>query len=243
MNDKLTVACVYKQEVESPYTPEYVSKLMSGVRRHLTIPHRRVCLTDVPVSQPMFEPELFEQRSLRRNYRAWWSKLNLFELPGPVLFFDLDTVIVGSLDSLARAVIENDGLTVLRGFYRPFAVNSGVMGWNALNAGSCILAAAVEKDIFDPPQYSRDARRPRMITHSGRHKGDQDWLDAIIRTNDIVFRFAQKIAPGSICSYKVDIRDQQRNAPPNGTSVVCFHGRPRPHMVANLPWMQEHWKV
>lgn len=88
------------------YGPEYVNRLYAMVTRHTTPPFRFYCLTDAPndirpevTCLPL--PEL--GCDLPRNTFGIWGKSRLWhrELPGvsgPVLFMDLDVVVVGSLD-------------------------------------------------------------------------------------------------------------------------------------------------
>jgi hypothetical protein len=89
------------------YGPEYVNRLYAGVRRHLSLPFRFVCLTDDardlhPLVQALPLPEVVVKA---RNGDLRWRKLgvlqeNLFGLTGPALFLDLDTVVVGDLAPL-----------------------------------------------------------------------------------------------------------------------------------------------
>ncbi|NBY42387.1 MAG: glycosyltransferase, partial [Verrucomicrobia bacterium] len=93
------------------YGPEYVNRLHSMVQRHLTIPHRFVCLTD---NREGLHPgiETFPIPSLKLPAGAperGWTKLVSFspdltdkggpELKGEVLFLDIDIVIVGNMNS------------------------------------------------------------------------------------------------------------------------------------------------
>jgi hypothetical protein len=58
---------------------------------------------------------------------GWWAKLELFRLSGPILYFDLDTVITGDLTEIAEYLHQ---FTMLRDFYYPDHPASGVMAWN-----------------------------------------------------------------------------------------------------------------
>ena len=96
----LTVACVFVQG-EYPYTVEYVARLRAAVGRWLTRPFRFVCLTD----QPHLMPDGVEAIPIKKlQGLALWSKLHLFNpkvgLTGRVLYLDLDTLVVNSLDPI-----------------------------------------------------------------------------------------------------------------------------------------------
>ncbi|MBK1880592.1 hypothetical protein [Pelagicoccus mobilis] len=87
------------------YGPEYVNRLKSMVKRHLSYEHRFVCFTDraegidedVEVL-PLPELDLPEGAPERG-----WNKLTMFpeklhDLEGDTLFLDLDVVILDSID-------------------------------------------------------------------------------------------------------------------------------------------------
>ena len=91
----MIVACVLRSG--GIYSPEWVRKLRDGVARQFTVPHRFVCLSDVDVSA------ICERIPLVEDWPGWWSKIELFRsglFDDTVLYFDLDTVPVGSLDAM-----------------------------------------------------------------------------------------------------------------------------------------------
>lgn len=122
----LHVACVRSG---TKYGPEYVEILRDMICRNLEYGTKGSfhCFTDQPE-----KPEgVFVY--LTEGYGGWWDKLGLFK-PGVfpsgrrVWFFDLDTLIVGSLD----AIMAYDGpFAALRDFYRPEGLQSSVMTWRA----------------------------------------------------------------------------------------------------------------
>lgn len=87
------------------FVPEYVNRLASMTRRHISRPYRMICFTEKPEGidasveiQPLpamdIDPSLPERG---------WRKLSIFQkdlagLTGPTLFLDLDVVLLGSLD-------------------------------------------------------------------------------------------------------------------------------------------------
>lgn len=147
---------------------------------------------------------------LRYSFTGWWSKLELFSgsISGDLLYFDLDTVVLGSIDPLLAV----GQTTVLRDFYRKESMGSGLM-----------YIAERDKDRIWRAFLANANEVIR--THRTRTKwGDQGFLQGYIGT-------AQKwqdALPGQVVSYKVDAR---RRLPPSAR-VVCFHGKPRPWDVA-----------
>lgn len=87
------------------YGPEYVNKLHSMVARNTKRPLRFVCITDDATGlnegieiKPMPEfdlPETFRFKGFRRMFLF---KESLYDLTGPVLHFDVDLLITGSVD-------------------------------------------------------------------------------------------------------------------------------------------------
>jgi hypothetical protein len=213
---QLTVACL---KWGTKYAPEYVNRLQDMVRRHLSAPHRFLCFTDDPAGVAC------EVLPIRANLPAWWGKLTLFGHPVPerILYFDLDTVIVGSIDDFARY----DGpFCVIKPFYRDWGFASGVMS----------IAPDFGNDVWE-----KFRRNPRAaIEHCLRHahppwnNGDQRWLELTVPRAD----YWQDLLPGQLVSYKVHCRG---GLPPDAR-VVCFHGKPDPHEVRD-PWVHEHWRV
>ena len=88
----ITIATVLRSGGD--YRPEHVRALADMCGRFAPA-HRFVVLTDQCYA--FAEDEEIEARPLKRDWPGWWAKMELFALPGPVLFFDLDTVIVRSL--------------------------------------------------------------------------------------------------------------------------------------------------
>src|SRR6185437_3375269 len=115
----LTVACVLRSG--GLYDAEWVAKLQRGVARHLTLPYRFVCFSDCPVP--------CERIPLRHDWPGWWSKLEIFSQPieGTTLYFDLDTVVVGSLDRIAAYPHR---FTMCHEYYRQHLLCSTAMAWS-----------------------------------------------------------------------------------------------------------------
>lgn len=236
----LAVACVLKKEEDSPYGVSDVHRLAAAVRRNLSMEHRFICLTDEPSES--FETRLVNGIRPIGQYGlpGWWSKILLFDHEGPLLYFDLDTVIVGNLDKIAETVGASLHLLVLRNFYRP-GVGSGILGW-----GEDISVADISADFCErcmkQPRFISGKPGPSLRVNGKRFRGDQEWLAKYLIRKNAPYEFFQDRST-EICSYKVDIRDKGLSEPPEGISVVCFHGYPRPYQVAEKEeWVKEHWE-
>lgn len=213
----LTVACVLKSG--GIYDATWVARLRDGVKRHLPLGHRFVCLSDVDVP--------CERIPLECDWPGWWAKIELFKLDGPVLYFDLDTAIVGDLSGLARK-ISWPGLYVLRDFYRNQGYGSGVMGWSGVLTKKH-LTRWHEGFVADPERW--------MQLCGGA--GDQNYIE---RQEHQHITSAWQEWPelaGQIVSYKVHCR----NGIPSNARVVCLHGRPKfGDMPVNDP-VRQAWET
>jgi alpha-N-acetylglucosamine transferase len=91
----LIVACVYWEGKNNVYSPKWVDKLRLMVDNNLHIPYKFVCLSNVDVP--------CERIPLERNWKGWWSKIELFK-PGQfedrVLYLDLDVLILDDLQPI-----------------------------------------------------------------------------------------------------------------------------------------------
>lgn len=156
-----------------------------------------VCLSDVLVKGV---PTV----SLVKNFPGWWSKMELFSpiLNDDLLHIDLDTVVLGDL-----AEFNVKRTTLLRDFYRPRLMGSGLM---------------FIKNEDKPRIWQAFNSMPQV--HMSVHKrfpliGDQGFLHGRLSAA----RW-QDILPGKVASFKVHCQQSV----PEGTKVVCFHGQPRP---------------
>lgn len=212
----ITVACV---KWGSMYGPEYVNRLYAMVARNLTdgTKGRFVCFTD---DAEGLWPQV-EIRPLPEGMTGWWNKLYLFA-PGTfedgerVVYFDLDTLIIGPIDD----IMAYDGeFAILRDFYRPQGWGSGVMAWRGgFGAG-----------IWE--SWARSGR-PDMVG------GDQAWIEMCLYGNGALkIDLWQALFPGAFCSYKADCRP----FPPAAARIVCFHGEPKPHDCGRA-WVRDIWQ-
>jgi hypothetical protein len=214
----LTVACVLRSG--GRYDAEWVARLQRGVERHLTLPHRFVALSDVPVP--------CERIPLRHDWPGWWSKLNLFSefRDGPTLYFDLDTVVVGSLDAIAAYPHR---FTMAHEFYRPHLLCSTAMAWNG--DYSFIAHAFADDPSGNINHYDR-----ALPSTFGRI-GDQAWIeDYLDEWPPDTFRdlFGER----SVASWKVHVRD---HGLVGSEAVVAFHGSEKPHQLQHIDWIRDAW--
>lgn len=210
----LTVISVLKSGGD--YDESWVKKLKNGVSRNLKIPHKFKCLSDVDVE---------DRVPLEHEWPGWWSKIELFKpnlIDGPTLYLDLDTVLVSDFSDIAKTT---SSFAMLNNFNNPGMVGSGVMWFK-------------DKEYVPHKVYEKFKKMPecyiqhheRMVNWHTSYIGDQafiwDALDGDIET--IEFK--------GIKSYK---RNCSKLLPAD-SSIVCFHGRPRPSQVSDQ-WVVQNW--
>jgi len=150
---------------------------------------------------------------LRHSLPGWWSKMEMFKLQGPCLYMDLDTMVTGDCGHWLQK-IKDSKFAILRDPYRgkrdPYAMGSGVMYWSG--------------DMSRLWRSYEDAGCPTDIDG-----GDQAFIEQVIGLPDYLQDFTD-----SILSYKADIRDG--NGSLKDTSILYFHGKPRPWDQQDIPW-------
>lgn len=195
-----TVALVYR--TGGDYFPEYVKRIADAARKGGA--RDIVCLSNTHVVQ-----RWCDHIPLATDWPGWWSKLELFRLlSGRVVYFDLDTMIRGSI----RPLLDHDHrFTMLRGFTTGRGA-SGVMAWSG---DWSHLADGFTTDRI--PEYSV----------KGGKWGDQDWINDHLGHEPDYF---QDMFPGMIASRKFSSTRARMSA-----RVVCYSGTPRPHQRGWLP--------
>lgn len=198
----LTVACVYAPG--GGFIADYVHRLQAGVGQFCRRPHRFVCLTNEKI-------EGVECVALRRGWQGYWNKLELFQhrFPGPVAYFDLDTMLCRDISDMMETDYPFASLTH---WQYPDVMASAVMLWDGRLDFSYIPKAY-------NPAINQEYRR------HWRKNGDQ----AFIQERIGAFGDLNELFPGRIVSYKMHVRTAG-TVPPDA-SIVCFHGKPRPHQI------------
>ena len=217
----------------------YVEHLYNMLTRHITPGIRLHVYTEADrfVPQHMIRHNL-EPWHITRPRGAWWYKMQLFNPihhAGPLLYFDLDTVIVSNIDWIWQQPV--DYFWAVHDFkylWRPShtGINSSIMWW-------------------DTQKYQHiwhDFVRQDLQHVMRKYPGDQDYIGAMIGPDS---RFLDQ---HSIVSWRwqcldggYDFRNKRGRTPgsgtvvPNQTSVMVFHGNPKPDMIADLAVLQ-HWR-
>lgn len=195
----LIYACVLKSG--GVYSGAHVEALHSMLQTHASGRYLMVCLNDVwegTEQLPWVSVPL-----LHANWRGWWAKLELFRRDWrkghAVIYFDLDTVIVG--DPIRLLDTPGD-LVAVKDWW-----------WDGINSSAMVI-----RDLDDGLYRKMIAFGLPVEDRALRRLGDQE----------LIRRFYPKCATfphGLIRSYKAD--KLEGRAPPAGTVAVQFHGKPK----------------
>ena len=142
---------------------------------------------------------------LKYNWPGWWSKMELFrpDIKGDILYFDLDTVICNNLQDIYDMCFNNPFPIMIAPFHTD--IGSGVMWLPEKYRG-----VVWNKWIKDPSHWMKNFR------------GDQDFIAPILSPVLLLF---QKLKANSVVSFKLHCKNKE----PKEASVICYHGKPKPH--------------
>jgi hypothetical protein len=208
-----TVACVLRSG--GIYTPEWVRKLHKGLQKHTMLPFRFRCLTDWPDETALPEPWVVP---LAHHWPKWWSKMELFRpgvFEGPVLYLDLDTLVVGDWTDLGA---HRTSFAMISDFYQHDLYESGVMAWEPSPSTAQLYEGFEREAGNNMATYRMDGR---YIRENIRERPER-----LNRTFE-----------GQVVSLKVHARVR----PPHGARLVCAHGKPKFHDPA-AGWAHEEWR-
>jgi len=230
-------ACVIHGQT---YGWEYVERLHSMLTRHITPGIRLHVYTEANRGVPdtMIKHALPDW-PIAGPKKSWWYKLQVFNPEhhqGPLLYFDLDTVIVQNIDWIWQSRLH--WFWTVRDFkylWRPtnYNVNSSIMWFNT------VKFAYVYEDFL----------RSDITRIVRRHHGDQDYINTMITQDQRRFLDTERVK-----SWRWQILDGGYNFGQKGyhnpgagtvltdsTGVLIFHGHPKPSDVQD-PIILAHWQ-
>lgn len=196
----LAIVCILTE----PFGLEDVRHLRDRLRENTTYPYRFYCLTDQEIPEDLCA-------RLPLNGWQWSPKLELFR-PGLipenwVLYLDLDTRILGNIDSLLAPPQDFLGLRPWKGGQRGGEVLclSGMMSWK--NDGTYTFLRE-EFRVEDVPGYPQ---------------GDREYISRRLKAHGKELFFFQDIYAG-LYSW----RSCPNGDVPWDARIVCYHGHPMP---------------
>lgn len=219
--------CCFKWGTKYPAI--YVERLYEMVKRHLSVPFQFHCFTDdaaFPNGIAMPEEKIYIHPLIDTDFKGAWHQATIFKpdigLEGPILYLDLDIVIVDSIDDLVLQWVPRKG---------EFIINKD---WNLAgiyNGSAFMFEAGAWPDAWDALQQIKDNVKNQEL-------GAQRFITDFFRDK------ASFWPEGWIVSYK----KHAVGGYPEGSKIVVFHGEPKPHQAMwgwrnapPEPWIIEHW--
>jgi hypothetical protein len=235
----LHVACLIHGQV---YDWQYVDKLYNSVTRntdHEVVFH---VFTEAHREVPsyMIKHSLDEWAGVSGPRKGWWYKMQIFNPlhhAGPLLYLDLDTVIVGNIDWIPKLSIRYFWASRdFRSLWRPYhrGINSSVMWWDT-QRHHWIWDEFIKRDINHlVKQYA----------------GDQDYVTDLLTDRDLRYFLPQKAVSWrwQCLDGGLDFRTRKYREPNSGTkfdpeaSLLIFHGSPKPHEVQHDQVVHNFWR-
>jgi len=230
-------ACVIHGQA---YSWTYVERLYNMLNRHITPGIRLHVYTELdrPVPAPMIKHVLTDW-GIGGPKQSWWYKMQLFNREhhaGPLLYFDLDTVITNNVDWIWQ--LPTEYFWAVRDFkylWRPTysGLNSSVMWWDT-NKHAHVWNQFTQEDL------------PKIMR---KHHGDQDYISSNIPVNQRRFFELERVKSwrwqcvdgGYDFKKKRHINPNATTCIPQETSVVIFHGQPKPAEIQD-PVIVQYWQ-
>jgi hypothetical protein len=222
------------------YGWEYVDRLYSMLDRHITEEIHLHVYTEAarPVPAPYIKHSL-EEWGISGPKRSWWYKMQLFNphlFSGPLLYFDLDTVVLENIDWIWRLPTRYFwAVQDFKFLWRPAhqGMNSSVMWW-------------------DTRRYEhvwQGFQRERLSEIIKKYPGDQDYINQALNHNDLRFLDPQRIKSwrwqcldgGFNFRKRTYLTPGSGTVVPTDTSVLIFHGKPKPKDLTD-PVILQHWR-
>jgi hypothetical protein len=237
VRDCIDVGCVLHGNA---YDWTYAERLYNMVGRHMPLPVQFHVWTeaDRPVPPHMHKHNLTEWPGLGGPRKSWWYKIQLFNsahFAGDLLYFDLDVVICNDISWVIDS--HTDYFWTLRDFrylQKPThaGMNSSMMWWNTQRF-DWVWNSFVQQG------WSNVSRR---------WPGDQDFLNHTIPLTQKRFfedrrvqswRWALHDGGWDFCNRRPRRPGTGTQIPPE-CSVAIFHGKPKPHQIAD-PAIVANW--
>lgn len=230
-------ACVIHGDA---YTWTYVERLYNMLSRHISSGIRLHVYTeaDRPVPAPMIK-HVLTNWGIGGPKRSWWYKMQLFDsahYAGPLLYFDLDTVIVNNIDWISQLPLRYFWTVQdFKYLWRPAhqGANSSIMWWDTRT--------------FD--SIWRNFSRQDLNALIKKYTGDQDYITEAIDNKQIRFFSTDRIKSwrwqcldgGYNFKQRIYQNPGSGTVLSNDTNVLIFHGKPKPAELLD-PVIVQHWR-
>jgi len=230
-------ACVIHGDA---YSWDYVERLYNMLNRHVSVGIVLHVYTEASRSVPApMVKHVLEDWGIGGHRRGWWYKMQLFNsghYSGPLLYFDLDVVIVNNIDRLWNRPLSSFwSVRDFKYLWRPTScdVNSSIMWWDTAQ--------------FD--WVWKKFQKENMADIIRKYHGDQNYINDLIAPHQRNYFDINHIKSWrwQCLDGGYDFRKKYYLSPgagtqiPHSTTVLVFHGKPKPTDIQD-PVVLQHWK-
>lgn len=237
LDSTIDCACVIHGDA---YDWIYVERLYNMLNRHLSKNIRFHVYTENerPVPNHMIK-HILPSWGIRGTNQGWWYKMCLFDVTvhsGPLLYFDLDIVIVDNIDWIWNLPLTwfwtvRDFKYLWRSSY--YSINSSIMWWDT------------QKFNYVWQKFQQQNLQQIMK----QNRGDQDYLTKTIENSQVRYLDSDRVRSWRWeCldgGYNFKKPNYQINGAstviPQNTDILVFHGQPKPLDLQD-PIIIQHWK-
>ena len=218
----------------------YVEKLSSMLDKHLRWPFRFNVFTETsrPVPHGMIKHDLIDWPGIQGKRSAWWYKMQIFDPSrnlGNVLYLDLDTVIVNDVTWIG--FLDTNCFWSIKDFKYLWRQN-----WQGMNSSFM---------YFDTQKFGyiwNNFCQSSVQQISKQFRGDQDYLSATIQQPHLRYIDLKQALSWrwQVFQGGLDTKTRKYKQPnqptqiPIETSMIIFHGTPKPHQIQDAV-IQSYW--
>lgn len=200
------------------YSPDYVEKLASGVKRNLRQQFRFRVFTPQDEDEHLIKiPGCFARL---RMFDPEWQEMN--DITGRLVCMDLDMVITGPLDDLFDRP-------------EPFTILQGANASNPCpyNGSLMMLRAGAHPEVWSDFSVEAATAAPYY-----EFPDDQGWM-----AHKVPNSAGWTCGPNSgVYAFRKRNWPQSDRLPP-GARIVAFPGHRDPSQFSKLDWVSEHWNA
>lgn len=214
------------------YTSENVNTLARAVRRHCTLEHEFVCITDDPSGLECRSIPLWDDWSgllsphHKDGYPSCYRRLKVFSpeieavLGRRFVVIDIDVLPVASLDPLWNRTEDFVCLA------NPVKSATRYVG------GMWLITAGSRPEVWE----RMSSEVPRITYSAGLGGSDQAWISYCLPPDEATWG-----AEDGVYAYRQNL--MHNNQLPNNARFVSFNGRHNPWDadMQRIPWIREHW--
>jgi len=231
----------FKHQHRFRYTPEHVVRLHRSVTKHLSMPHRFICITDRPQTALWFpdDVEVVPMWDDLALYGGCYRRLKVFAyemrdiLGARFVSMDLDCVVTGSLDPLFSR-------------QEDFVIWKDPSPRQPYCGSMFMMNAGARREVWE----KFDKSNADLLKKNNNYIGtDQAWIasmckgEAMWDEKDGVYSIL-KFKKGKMGTIDNMARHGLTSELPDGCRIVFFHGKSDPSMKKVhpvLPWIRDHW--